>query len=291
MNEPTTKCPHCSAEIRLTESLAAPLILATRQKLADKEAEIARRESAIGAKRAELAKAVESIEQHFTTRLETERERIAAEEAAKAQFLLATNFESKSQEVADLQRELQERDNKLAEAKSAEAELIRKQGELEDEKRNMDLQIETRIQESLSHIRHKAKQEAEDALKLKALEKEERIAAMQRQIEEMEVIYQYLTGPRFRQRIEAIVEKFSIMQTDLERERKTMMRLRARREGQIRGVIESTVGMYGDLQGIAGKALEEIDGLAQIARRVEARRKRGPENHRAESISVRGRTH
>jgi len=81
------------------------------------------------------------------------------------------------------------------------------------------------------------------------------------------------------------------MQTELERERKTIMRLRARREGQIRGMIESTVGMYGDLQGIAGKALEEIDGLAQIARRVEARRKRGPENHRAEPISARGRTH
>ena len=144
---------------------------------------------------------------------------------------------------------------------------------------------------SLCLIFGKAKQEAEDALKLKALEKEERIAAMQRQIEEMEVIYQYLTGPRFRQRIEAIVEKFSIMQTDLERERKTVTRLRARREGQIRGVIESTAAMYGDLQGIAGKALEEIDGLSQIARRVEARRKRGPTNHRVESISARGRTH
>jgi hypothetical protein len=40
-----------------------------------------------------------------------------------------------------------------------------------------------------------------------------------------------------------------------------MTRLWAKREAQIRGVIESTVGMYGDLQGIAGKALQEIDGL------------------------------
>ena len=94
---------------------------------------------------------------------------------------------------------------------------------------------------------------------------------MQRQLEELNLLFQYLTGPRFRKRIEAIVEKFSFMQTDLERERKTMMRLRARREGQLRGMIKSTVGMYGDLQGIAGKALEKIDGLAQIARRVEAR--------------------
>jgi hypothetical protein len=77
----------------------------------------------------------------------------------------------------------------------------------------------------------------------------------------MELVYQYLTGPRFRHRIEAIVEKFSDMQADLDRERKVMTRLWAKREAQIRGVIESTAGMYGDLQGIAGKTLQEIEGL------------------------------
>ncbi len=77
-----------------------------------------------------------------------------------------------------------------------------------------------------------------------------------------EMVYQYLTGPRFRHRIEAIVEKFTDMQSDLERERKTMTRLWAKREEQIRGVIESTAGMYGDLQGIAGKSLQEIEGLS-----------------------------
>ena len=40
-----------------------------------------------------------------------------------------------------------------------------------------------------------------------------------------------------------------------------MTRLWAKREEQIRGVIESTAGMYGDLQGIAGKSLNEIAGL------------------------------
>ena len=283
MNQPTITCPHCEAEITLTESLADPLIRATRKKIAEKEAEVARRESAIGAKRAELAKAVESIEQQFTTRLETERERIAAEESEKARLWWATDLERKSQEVADLQRELQERDNKLAEAQKAQTELIRKQQELVDAKREMDLQIETRVQDSL----HKAKQEA-----LKVSEKEEQTASMQRQIEELELIYQYLSGPRFRRRIEAIVEKFSSMQTDLERERKAMTRLRAKREEQIRGVIESTVGMYGDLQGITGTSLEEIDGLVQIARRVEARRKRGLTPRQVtEPIPDRGRTH
>ena len=77
----------------------------------------------------------------------------------------------------------------------------------------------------------------------------------------MEIVYQYLTGPRFRQRIQAIVEKFSDMQEDLDKERKTMTRLWAKRQEQIRCVIESTAGMYGDLQGIAGKSLQEIEGL------------------------------
>jgi chromosome segregation ATPase len=220
------------------------------KRIAQKEDDVARRESAIAAQRAELARAVDAIEQQVTSRLKIERE-IAAEEAKQAQL---SELESKIDQVAHLQQELHERDNKLAEAQKAQAE-------------------------------------SEDALKLNTVDKEEQIASMQRQLEDLELIYQYLTGPRFRQRIEAIVEKFSIMQTDLERERKTMTRLRARREGQIRGVIESTVGMYGDFQGIAGKALGEIDGLAQIARRVEARRKRGPTNHRVEPISARGRTH
>jgi hypothetical protein len=77
----------------------------------------------------------------------------------------------------------------------------------------------------------------------------------------VELVYQYLTGPGFRHRIEAIVEKVTDLQSDLERERKTMMRMWAKREAQIRVIIESTVGMYGDLQGIAGRSLQEIEGL------------------------------
>jgi len=58
----------------------------------------------------------------------------------------------------------------------------------------------------------------------------------------MEMVYQYLTGPRFRHRIEAIVEKFSDMQADLDKERKTMTRSRAKREAQIRGVTSLAPG-------------------------------------------------
>lgn len=76
----------------------------------------------------------------------------------------------------------------------------------------------------------------------------------------MELVYQYLTGPRFRQRVHAIVEAFSSMQEDLDKEKKAITKQWAKREEQIDRVMQATVGMYGDLQGIAGKTLKEIAG-------------------------------
>ena len=78
----------------------------------------------------------------------------------------------------------------------------------------------------------------------------------------MEMVYQYLTGPRFRQRVQAIAEAFSSMQEDLDKEKRAIMKQWAKREEQIDRVIQATVGMYGDLQGIAGKTLQEIEGLS-----------------------------
>jgi len=412
MNEPVIQCPACRTEIKLTESLAAPLIEQTRQRfeqtLAAKNAEVAKREAALKAKEGELAAAKASIDEQVAAKVKAERAAIAAEEAKKAKLLVASDIEQKTKQLDELQGVLKERDAKLADAQKAQAELIRKQRELDDAKREMDLTIEKKVQESLTAVRDKARQEVEEALKLRVLEKEEQISSMQRQIEElkrkaeqgsqqlqgevleleleallrskfpldsiepvakgelgadvlqrvlgvsgqscgtilweskrtknwsdgwlaklrddqrsanaelallvsnalpkgvtafdhidgiwvaeprcaipvaialrqslieiakvrqagdgqqtkMELVYEYLTGPRFRHRIEAIVEKFSDMQSDLDKERKATTRLWAKREAQIRGVIEATVGMYGDLQGIAGKALQEIEALS-----------------------------
>jgi hypothetical protein len=325
----------------------------------------------------------------------------------RAKAVAAADLQSKAKEVSDLQEHLAQQSEKLKEAQKEQAGLMRKQRALDDARRELDLTIEKRVQESLIEIRQKAKAEAEEGLKLKVAEKEQQISSMQRQIDElkrkaeqgsqqlqgevleleleaalrahfphdaiepvgkgefggdivqrvitsvgqacgvllwetkrtknwtdgwvaklrtdqraagaelailvstalpkgvenfgyvdgvwvthfrlalplavalrqslieiaaarqahegretkMELVYHYLTGPKFRHRVEAIVEKFSEMQADLDRERKAMTRLWAKREAQIEGVIASTVGMYGDLQGIAGKALQEIEGL------------------------------
>ena len=61
--------------------------------------------------------------------------------------------------------------------------------------------------------------------------------------------------------MEAIVEAFSTMQEDLDKKRKVIMKQWAKREEHIIRVIGATMGMYGGLQGIAGKSLQEIEGL------------------------------
>ncbi|WP_237762047.1 DUF2130 domain-containing protein [Legionella santicrucis] len=415
MSEPTIICPSCKSEIKLTESLAAPLIESTKkqyqEQLEKKDLEVVGREETIRQKENNLKEAQRHLDEQVLNKvqeqLKKERASIIQEEAKKAKLVLGTELENKTKELSDLQELLKAREEKLAVAQKAEAEFMKRQRELDDAKREMDLTIEKRIHEGLENARVNAKKEAEDSLNLKLKEREQTIFSMQKQIEElkrkaeqgsqqlqgevqelllesmlqtkfpfdsiesvpkgefggdvmqkvadangqicgtilweskrtknwsegwlaklkddqrtakaeisvivsqalppgvetfemingvwvthpraaypvamvlrqsllevamvrnsaegqqtkMEVVYQYLTGPRFRQRVEAIVDAFSSMQSDLEKERKVIMKQWAKRNEQIERVMGATIGMYGDLQGIAGKSLQEIDGL------------------------------
>ena len=65
--------------------------------------------------------------------------------------------------------------------------------------------------------------------------------------------------------IRPALKKFTDMQADLNRERATMTRLWAKREEQLSGVLDSTAGLYGDLQNIAkrttgNRGYRRIDG-------------------------------
>lgn len=78
--------------------------------------------------------------------------------------------------------------------------------------------------------------------------------------EKMDFLYSYLTGVEFKQRIEAIVETFTEMQGDILKERRAYERIWAKREQQAKRVINNTIGLHGDLNGIVSlphiKALE-----------------------------------
>lgn len=411
MTEPTFHCPNCNHEIRLTESLAAPIVAATKaryeRQIVDKEIEIAAREKAAREQLAEAERARTAVDQEVAAKLSAERTLIAAREAQKARQLLGNELEVSRKALSDAEEILKDREAKLAEAQKAQAELIKKQRELDDAKREIDLTVEKRVQASLDGVRVKARLDAEEGLKLSITERDEQIAGLLRQIDDlkrraeqgsqqlqgeameielesilrskfphdliepvpkgefggdvvqrvigpngfacgailweskrtknwgeqwlpklrddqrrakaevavlvsdalpksvetfdqvdgvwvtsmrcalpvaialrqslielqnlrqaqdgqqnkMEQIYAYLTGPRFRHRIEAIVEKFGDMQADLAREKRATTRLWAKREAQIQGVIEATVGMYGDMQGIVGRAMQEIPAI------------------------------
>lgn len=410
-HEPTLQCPHCRNEIKLTESLAAPLLEETRRRfqeqLADKDAEVARKTEVLREEREQLAKARGEIEDQVAKRLSAERQLLIAAEAKKAREASAAELQAKETEANELRQNLAANNAKLAEAQQQQAELMRKQRALDDEKRELDLTIEKRVQASVDQIQIKARQDADEAARLRVAEKDQTIESMARTIEElkrkaeqgsqqsqgevlelelevllrgrfptdlvepvgkgelgadviqqvngsigqaagiilweskrtkawsdgwlaklrddqrrcgadvaliisqtlpkhiehfdlvdgvwvahpryalpvaaalrqtlievsgsrlarqgqqskMEQAYQYLTGIKFRQRVEAVVEKFNDMREDLDKERRFMGRQWAKREAQILSVIESTVGMVGDLQAIAGKAMPEIPSI------------------------------
>jgi len=79
--------------------------------------------------------------------------------------------------------------------------------------------------------------------------------------DKMSRLYDYLTSVEFKQKIEAIVENFQQMQDDLNKEKAQAHARWARREKQILQVIENTAALYGDVRGIAGNAVKEIDAL------------------------------
>ncbi len=74
----------------------------------------------------------------------------------------------------------------------------------------------------------------------------------------MEVVYNYLSGAEFKQKVEAIVEAFKDMKDDLEKEKKAFTKIWAKREKQIELVISNTASMYGDIHGIIGASLPQI---------------------------------
>ena len=76
--------------------------------------------------------------------------------------------------------------------------------------------------------------------------------------ETKDIVYNYLTGSEFRNRVQAIMDSFIAMKKDLDSERRAMERIWAKREKQIERVVLNIAGMRGDLEGIVGLSLPSI---------------------------------
>ena len=76
--------------------------------------------------------------------------------------------------------------------------------------------------------------------------------------DKMGMLYDFLTSNEFQLQIEAIVEGFTQMKSDLESEQRSMRGIWKKREKQIEKVLLNTTGMYGSIKGIAGNAVQAI---------------------------------
>jgi hypothetical protein len=110
---------------------------------------------------------------------------ITESEKKKARIALAVDLKQRDRLLAELQGNLDANNAKLAEAQQAQADVLRKSRELDDAKREIDLSVQKKVQESLAAVRDKAKAETEDSLRAKLSEREAQISGMQRQIEEL----------------------------------------------------------------------------------------------------------
>jgi hypothetical protein len=189
MTEPRIVCPKCKTSMKLTESLAAPLIAKTRkqveQQLAEREREFAKREVDLRNSQKAVGRARQMVDDEVAKRLRAERTSIAKSEATKARLALGMELKQRDELLRQLQNSLNANNAKLMQAQRAQADVIRKSRELDDARREVELTVQTKVQESLSAVRDHAKAEAEDGLKAKVSEREAQIAGMQRQIEEL----------------------------------------------------------------------------------------------------------
>lgn len=424
--DPVLICPKCGESIKLTESLAAPVVAATRaqyeEQLANQaksfQAEkkrLALQQEANERRAAELELAArkqqqaidQAVQEGIAKQLGDERRKIAEQESARAREQMENELRAE-RDAAALQRERNlELNRKLTIAQAAEAGHLKRQQELEDKERELQLNLQRGIAQGLAEARAQALKEAQAHLDLKVQDRENTIAQLRDQItslqrraeqssqqaqgESLELalehqlraqfpfdliepvakgefggdvlqhvrdqsgqlcgkilweskrtkawsdswlgklksdqraanadlavivsqtmpkdvthfdqldgiwvsslgcilpvanalrvsvielagvrrssegqetkaqqIYAYLTGPRFKHRIECIAEKFTELRGDLDKERKWMNKQWAKRDSELLAVLEATSGMYGDLQGIVGQSLKEIEAL------------------------------
>lgn len=79
--------------------------------------------------------------------------------------------------------------------------------------------------------------------------------------DKMSLVYDFLTSNEFRLQVEAIVEGFTQMKTDLDSEKRAMASIWKKREKQIEKVLLNTSDMYSSIKGIAGNAVPVVRQL------------------------------
>jgi hypothetical protein len=191
--EQTMECPQCGYEMKVTESLAAPLIAAVerkyQQQMREQQAAIVGREQEVARRSAELEKKAADAERRVAEQvrlgLEAERKQLAAQEASRAKQMVASELERQASELKDREARLEALTGKLKVAQEQEAEFLRQKRALDDERRELKLHVERQVQQELDAVRRQAEQHVKEDMLLQVRDKDEAIQGLRRQIDEL----------------------------------------------------------------------------------------------------------
>jgi hypothetical protein len=86
-------------------------------------------------------------------------------------------------------------------------------------------------------------------------------SAQENKGDKMELLYHYLVSDDFRQQVETIVEGFTTLKIEMDREKRAVQRIWKEREKQIEKVIGNIINMYGSIRGIAGNSIAPVKAL------------------------------
>lgn len=179
MVQDTIKCPKCGEAIKLSQAISKDIEVEIRNKY-EKQAEekIDSEIKKLKTKEQSLIKEYESREEQFNGRLLKERKQI--EEKVRKDVANMQQVE-----LVDLKEQLAEKDAKLIKAEQQELDLRKRQRDLEEKTRSMEIDVARRIDQERQKIADKMSGEVEERHRLKDAEKDKKLADAMRQMEEM----------------------------------------------------------------------------------------------------------
>ena len=169
--DPVIQCPKCGAQIKLTDSLAGPLVAATR---AEMQAKVDRAQRDADSA-TEVARAKEQTLEATIANRVREREQQLRDDAQR----------DAAESVRSVHAEADRLRQDLVTAQQAQAEALKKERDLESRERALDLTVQTRINQSLVAERETLRHEFSEAGRLALAEKETQLDGMRRVIEDL----------------------------------------------------------------------------------------------------------
>lgn len=182
MSDQTIICPKCAVVIPLSEALSEQIKHELEDRLAaehkKKAAEIATMMAQVEKQKLDLATKQKTMAEQVAKQVDAEKQKLWQVAQEKAQEKVDT-------QVKDLQAQFQEKAKKLEEAQRNELELRKKTRDLEEQKKNLDLELARRLDEERKKIADEMRKTEGEQFRLKLLEKDKQVEIMQKTIEDL----------------------------------------------------------------------------------------------------------